>query len=139
MIRRVPRTTSRSASARTAEPGDFDIGFGELLLCGVVALLVLGPERLPQAARTAGLWVGRLRTTVQRFTADIDRELKAEELRQTLREQAQRLTEPVEALRQDIAAAGSETQAASGQEADAVAGGGRRSGSNAPAGDDGGA
>lgn len=116
----------------------FDIGFGELLLCGVVALLVLGPERLPQAARTAGLWVGRLRATVQRFTADIDRELKADELRQTLREETQRLTEPVEALRQEIVAAGSEAMAAPNREADAVAGSGR-SGPNAPAGGDGGA
>ena len=86
----------------------FDVGFGELVLVGVIALLVLGPERLPQAARTAGLWVGRLRATVQRFTADVDRELKAEELRQTLREEARRLAEPVEALHRDVAAAGSE-------------------------------
>ena len=90
----------------------FDIGFGELLLCGVVALLVLGPERLPKAARTAGLWMGRLRATVQRFTAEIDRELKAEELRQTLREEARSLVEPVEALHRDVAAAGSELTAA---------------------------
>jgi sec-independent protein translocase protein TatB len=83
----------------------FDIGFSELLLIGVIALLVLGPERLPQAARTAGQWAGRLRAIVQRFTADIDRELKAEELRQTLREEARLLAEPVEALRSDAAAA----------------------------------
>ena len=37
----------------------FDIGFSELILIGVVALLVIGPERLPVAARVAGLWVGR--------------------------------------------------------------------------------
>lgn len=83
----------------------FDIGFSELLLIGVIALLVLGPERLPQAARATGLWVGRLRAIVQRFTADIDRELKAEELRQTLREEARLLAEPVETLRSDVAAA----------------------------------
>ncbi len=99
----------------------FDIGFSELLLCGVVALLVLGPERLPKAARTAGLWVGRLRATVQRFTAEIDRELKAEELRQTLREEARSLVEPVEALHRDVAAAGSELAAATGVKPDAPA------------------
>ncbi|MCM2321560.1 MAG: Sec-independent protein translocase protein TatB, partial [Pseudomonas sp.] len=38
----------------------FDVGFSELLLVALVALLVLGPERLPGAARTAGLWIGRL-------------------------------------------------------------------------------
>ncbi len=73
----------------------FDIGFGELLLVGVIALVVLGPERLPRAARTAGLWLGRARATAQRFTAEIDRELKAEELRQALREEARQLIEPV--------------------------------------------
>lgn len=99
----------------------FDIGFSELLLCGVVALLVLGPERLPKAARTAGLWVGRLRATVQRFTAEIDRELKAEELRQTLREETRRLAEPVEALHRDVAAAGSELTAAASAKPDASA------------------
>lgn len=97
----------------------FDIGFSELLLCGVVALVVLGPERLPQAARTAGLWMGRLRATVQRFTIEIDRELKAEELRQSLREEARRLAEPVEALHRDVAAAGTDLAAAVGGQADA--------------------
>jgi len=97
----------------------FDIGFGELLLCGVVALLVLGPERLPKAARTAGLWMGRLRATVQRFTAEIDRELKAEELRQTLREEARSLVEPVEALHRDVAAAGSDLVTAASAKPDA--------------------
>ncbi|MGK2940595.1 MAG: Sec-independent protein translocase protein TatB [Immundisolibacter sp.] len=90
----------------------FDIGFSELLLVGVVGLLVLGPERLPQAARAAGLWLGRFRATVQRFTADIDRELKAEELRQTLREEASRLTEPLQDLQQDVSAAGADLGAA---------------------------
>ena len=93
----------------------FDIGFSELLLVGIIALLVLGPERLPQAARTAGLWVGRLRATVQRFTADVDRELKAEELRQTLREEARRLAEPVEALHRDVTAGTDLAPAAKGQ------------------------
>lgn len=88
----------------------FDIGFGELLLVGVIALVVLGPERLPRAARTAGLWLGRARATAQRFTAEIDRELKAEELRQTLREQARELIDPAAeslvAVRKDVSALG---------------------------------
>lgn len=90
----------------------FDIGFGELLLVGVIALVVLGPERLPRAARTAGLWLGRARATAQRFTAEIDRELKAEELRQALREQARQLTEPVAAVQEDLTALGGEIDAA---------------------------
>lgn len=63
----------------------FDIGFLELLICGVIALLVLGPERLPTAARAAGRWVGGARRMVSQFTTELDRQLKAEELREELR------------------------------------------------------
>lgn len=63
----------------------FDIGFLELLICGVVALLVLGPERLPTAARAAGRWVGKSRRLVRQFTSELDRQLKADELREQLR------------------------------------------------------
>lgn len=63
----------------------FDIGFLELLICGVIALLVLGPERLPTAARTAGRWVRKTRRVVSQFTSELDRQLKAEELREQLK------------------------------------------------------
>ncbi|MEC7377461.1 MAG: Sec-independent protein translocase protein TatB [Pseudomonadota bacterium] len=63
----------------------FDIGFLELLICGVIALLVLGPERLPTAARAAGRWVGAARRMVGQFTSELDRQLKADELREELR------------------------------------------------------
>ena len=66
----------------------FDIGFWELSLILVVALLVVGPERLPKLARTAGLWLGRMRSMVQSVKSDIDRELAAEELKRTMSEQA---------------------------------------------------
>ncbi len=58
----------------------FDIGFWELCLIGVVALLILGPERLPSVARTAGLWIGRARRFMADVKADIDKELKSDEL-----------------------------------------------------------
>lgn len=67
----------------------FDIGFWELAVIGVVALLVIGPEQLPRVARTAGLWVGRARRFVVSVKADIDRELAAEELKKTLSKQAE--------------------------------------------------
>jgi sec-independent protein translocase protein TatB len=67
----------------------FDIGFWELALIGIVALLVVGPERLPRMARTAGLWLGRARRFVSSVKADIDRELAAEELKKTLAKQAE--------------------------------------------------
>jgi sec-independent protein translocase protein TatB len=65
----------------------FDIGFWELGLIGVVALLVIGPERLPSVARTAGLWMGRMRRFVSTVKADIDQQLKAEEMQRIIKEQ----------------------------------------------------
>ncbi len=67
----------------------FDIGFWELTIIGIVALLVIGPERLPRVARTAGLWLGRARRFVASVKADIDREIAADELKKTLAKQAQ--------------------------------------------------
>jgi len=63
----------------------FDIGFVELLICGIIALVVLGPERLPTAARAAGRWIGGARRMVSQFSSELDRQLKAEELREELR------------------------------------------------------
>ncbi|MDP2788013.1 MAG: Sec-independent protein translocase protein TatB [Pseudomonadota bacterium] len=59
----------------------FDIGFTELMLIGIVALIVIGPERLPKVARTAGQWLGRLNRYVSQVKQDIDRDIKLEELR----------------------------------------------------------
>ncbi|PAV25356.1 sec-independent protein translocase protein TatB [Tamilnaduibacter salinus] len=64
-----------------------DIGFIELLICAVIALLVLGPERLPGAARTAGRWIGRSRRLVRQFTTELDRQVRDEELREQLRKE----------------------------------------------------
>src|SRR5690606_11739216 len=64
----------------------FDIGFTELLVIAVVALLVLGPERLPKAARFAGLWVRRGRAQWASVRSELERELAADELKRSLRE-----------------------------------------------------
>ena len=64
----------------------FDIGFFELLLIGVVALLVVGPERLPKLARTAGLWLGKGKRFLSSVKADIEQEIKADELKRILEE-----------------------------------------------------
>jgi sec-independent protein translocase protein TatB len=66
----------------------FDIGFWEVIFIAVITLLVVGPERLPKLARTAGLWLGKARGFVRTVKADIDRELAAEELKKTLQKQA---------------------------------------------------
>lgn len=59
----------------------FDIGFTELLIIGVVTLLVVGPERLPKVARTAGHLFGRFQRYVNDVRADIGREMELDELR----------------------------------------------------------
>jgi len=62
----------------------FDIGFWELLLIALVALVVVGPERLPKLIRVVGLWVGKANASVQSIRSEISRELRAEELKQAL-------------------------------------------------------
>jgi sec-independent protein translocase protein TatB len=59
----------------------FDIGFSEMLVIGVVALIVIGPERLPKVARTAGALFGRMQRYVSDVKADINREIEASELK----------------------------------------------------------
>jgi sec-independent protein translocase protein TatB len=77
----------------------FDVGFSELLLVGLIALLVFGPERLPSLARTAGMWLGRARRFLSSVKADIEQELKAEELKRIMREQ--QLSNPLHDLIED--------------------------------------
>lgn len=59
----------------------FDVSFGEILIIAVVALVVIGPEKLPKVARTLGLLAGRMQRYVSTVKGDIERELKADELR----------------------------------------------------------
>ncbi|HDZ45902.1 hypothetical protein LCGC14_0167640 [marine sediment metagenome] len=79
-----------------------DIGFLELMLIGVVALLVLGPERLPRAARTAGMWIGKIKRTVSGMQREISAQLEAEELRQKLNEQQQKLDDSLKKAKLDV-------------------------------------
>lgn len=62
----------------------FDLGFGELLLAGVVALLVLGPERLPGAARTAGRVLRKIRQSWTNVRDEVQREMNAEDLKRQM-------------------------------------------------------
>jgi len=59
----------------------FDVGFSEILVIALVALIVIGPERLPKVARTLGHLFGRLQRYVTEVKADIDREMQMDELR----------------------------------------------------------
>ncbi|HZV22183.1 MAG TPA: Sec-independent protein translocase protein TatB [Luteimonas sp.] len=78
----------------------FDVGFSELLVIAVVALLVLGPERLPKAARFAGLWVRRARAQWNSVKAEFERDLADDELRRTLRETQDSLRDAQASLRE---------------------------------------
>ena len=69
----------------------FDVGFQELTLIGVIALIVVGPERLPKMARTLGLWVGKIRYYVGQVKNDIEREVRAQELKEMLDKPAREL------------------------------------------------
>jgi len=71
----------------------FDIGFSELVVIAVVALIVLGPERLPKAARTMGHLFGRLQRYVNDVKSDISREMELEELRKLQQEVKSAATE----------------------------------------------
>lgn len=64
----------------------FNIAFPELLVIGVVALIVIGPDKLPKAARTAGLLLGRMQRFTTNIKSEIDRELKSEDLMQLQKE-----------------------------------------------------
>lgn len=65
----------------------FDFGFWEIILILMVALVVVGPERLPGLARTAGLWIGKAKRMVSDVKAEIDQELAADELKKALNKQ----------------------------------------------------
>ena len=66
----------------------FDIGFFELILIGIVIILVIGPERMPAFARTAGKMLGRARRMVADVKQEIKTEIKADELRDIMSKQA---------------------------------------------------
>lgn len=77
----------------------FDIGFSELLVIAVVALIVLGPERLPKAARFAGLWVRRARAQWYSVKDELERELASEELKRNLRDAQDALRDTEQRIR----------------------------------------
>jgi sec-independent protein translocase protein TatB len=78
----------------------FDIGFSELVVIALVALVVLGPERLPRAARFAGLWVRRARAQWYAVKSEFEQELAADELKRSLRDTRETLHDVGDALRE---------------------------------------
>ncbi len=78
----------------------FDIGFWELSIIAIIALLVIGPERLPAVARTAGNWYGKIQRFITSVKSDIEQELKASELKQIMEEQKAELDQLKQSLHQ---------------------------------------
>ena len=117
----------------------FDLSLVELAVIALVALLVLGPERLPRAARTAGLYLRKARQSWYSVKSDIERELAADELRRSLKESAERarrevgdvdrsLRETADMARLTAPAAAASTAAAKPAAGDAAAGPGSDAG-----------
>jgi sec-independent protein translocase protein TatB len=95
----------------------FDIGFSEIVVIGVVALIVIGPERLPKVARTLGHMFGRLQRYVNEVKADINREMELDELRKlqsTMQDAARSIEQSVSSqvsfIDSEVKQAGSEVQ-----------------------------
>jgi len=70
-----------------------DVGFSELLVFGIITLLVLGPEKLPEAARFAAKWYSKFKQAITSVQNDIDRELRLSEFREQMQKEMQRIQE----------------------------------------------
>ena len=87
----------------------FDVGYGELLLIGIVALLVLGPDKLPGALRTAGLWIARFRRSFDRIRSEIEQEVGADDIRREIHNQL--MLDQAKEIQREITATAQSTRA----------------------------
>ena len=71
----------------------FDVGFWEILLILILALVVIGPERLPGAARTAGMWFGKARRYIEGVKSDVEQEFDVSEFKRIIHNQEVQLNE----------------------------------------------
>lgn len=98
----------------------FDLSFGELVVVAVLALLVLGPERLPKAARFAGLWVRKARAQWYSVKSEFERELAADEMKRSLGNPVQDLRDDVSGLGRDLGNTVRDLESEARAEADAA-------------------
>lgn len=71
----------------------FDIGFFEICLIAIIALLVIGPEKLPRVARTTGLWLGKFRGMIKTVQYEIDEQVRIDELKRSLEKSTQPISQ----------------------------------------------
>jgi len=83
----------------------FDVGFWEICLIGMIALIVIGPERLPRVARVTGMWIGKIRGMVKTVKHDIDEQLRLEELKQSMQSN---IPDPLDDLKTELKESGEE-------------------------------
>ena len=74
----------------------FDIGFFELMLIAGLGLIILGPERLPKAARTVGMYIGRIRRQMSSIQQDIERQIREDDLSEQLKDPLKRFDNSIE-------------------------------------------
>ena len=91
----------------------FDVGFWEISLIFVILLIVVGPERLPQLARTAGVWISKARRMVASVKAEVEQELKLEEVKRSIQQQTKtddfkQLADQVKSINSDLKSTGQE-------------------------------
>jgi sec-independent protein translocase protein TatB len=96
----------------------FDIGFSELVICAIVALLVIGPERMPEAVRTVGLWIGRLKRGLRETRSEIERQMGIDDIRRQLHNED--IMRSLEDARRDMDNLVAQTQASLTLENDVV-------------------
>jgi sec-independent protein translocase protein TatB len=80
----------------------FDIGFSELILIGIVALLVIGPERLPETIRTASMWLNRVRRGFNEIKQEVQQELHNDSVMRDLRETGEQLKNEATAIGRNV-------------------------------------
>lgn len=78
----------------------FDVSFSELVLIAIVGLLVIGPKRLPEALRTLGLWLGRMRRSFNNVRVEIEKEIGMDEIRRQLHNEA--VMEEMKRIERDV-------------------------------------
>jgi len=98
----------------------FDFSFGELAVIGTVALVVLGPERLPKVARTVGEWVGKAQRYVSQVKSDINREIELAELKK-LQEEARQAAQSVQSSLAEVSSGIASIETETGKETGATA------------------
>lgn len=80
----------------------FDLGFSEILLLGAIALIVLGPEKLPHAARMAGAWYARIRRSISTIQREIEQEVNGLEMKQRVERELAAIRAAEQAMRDEV-------------------------------------